>query len=67
MWIFGWKGQSGFSARSTAEAVTRGIDASGLTAVVTGPTIPIWVARSVSVTLIIGGLEWLGVIGVDCL
>ncbi|PKI54008.1 hypothetical protein CRG98_025619 [Punica granatum] len=39
MWIFGWKGQSGFSARSTAEAVTRGIDASGLTAVVTGASI----------------------------
>ncbi|KAK4748645.1 hypothetical protein SAY87_015231 [Trapa incisa] len=36
MWIFGWKGPSGFSARSTAEEVTQGIDASGLTAVVTG-------------------------------
>ncbi|XP_034215444.1 short-chain dehydrogenase TIC 32, chloroplastic-like isoform X2 [Prunus dulcis] len=36
MWIFGWKGQSGFSARSTAEEVTQGIDGTGLTAVVTG-------------------------------
>lgn len=36
MWIFGWKGPSGFSARSTAEEVTHGIDGTGLTAVVTG-------------------------------
>lgn len=36
MWIFGWKGPSGFSARSTAEEVTEGIDGSGLTAIVTG-------------------------------
>lgn len=36
MWIFGWKGQSGFSARSTAEEVTQGIDGTGLTAIVTG-------------------------------
>ncbi|KAL6280406.1 hypothetical protein ACE6H2_017287 [Prunus campanulata] len=36
MWIFGWKGQSGFSARSTAEEVTQGIDETGLTAIVTG-------------------------------
>ncbi|CAI0414524.1 unnamed protein product [Linum tenue] len=36
MWIFGWTGASGFSARSTAEQVTNGIDATGLTAVVTG-------------------------------
>ncbi|OWM72051.1 hypothetical protein CDL15_Pgr017934 [Punica granatum] len=36
MWIFGWKGPSGFSARSTAEEVTHGIDASGITAIVTG-------------------------------
>ncbi|KAF8033042.1 hypothetical protein BT93_D1815 [Corymbia citriodora subsp. variegata] len=36
MWIFGWKGPSGFSARSTAEEVTQGIDGTGLTAVVTG-------------------------------
>ncbi|CAI0417265.1 unnamed protein product [Linum tenue] len=38
MWILGWKGQSGFSARSTAEEVTEGIDAAGLTAIVTGAT-----------------------------
>ncbi|KAK1401900.1 NAD(P)-binding Rossmann-fold superfamily protein [Heracleum sosnowskyi] len=36
MWIFGCKGNSGFSARSTAEEVTQGIDGSGLTAIVTG-------------------------------
>ncbi|KAM5572435.1 short-chain dehydrogenase TIC 32, chloroplastic [Rosa sericea] len=36
MWIFGWKGPSGFSARSTAEDVTQGIDGTGLTALVTG-------------------------------
>ncbi|XP_030502164.2 short-chain dehydrogenase TIC 32, chloroplastic [Cannabis sativa] len=36
MWIFGVKGPSGFSARSTAEEVTRGIDGTGLTAIVTG-------------------------------
>ncbi|XP_012471805.2 short-chain dehydrogenase TIC 32, chloroplastic [Gossypium raimondii] len=36
MWIFGWKGPSGFSASSTAEEVTQGIDGSALTAIVTG-------------------------------
>ncbi|KAF5732374.1 short-chain dehydrogenase TIC 32 chloroplastic [Tripterygium wilfordii] len=36
MWFFGMKGPSGFSASSTAEEVTQGIDGSGLTAVVTG-------------------------------
>uniref|UniRef100_A0A175YHK6 Protein kinase domain-containing protein n=1 Tax=Daucus carota subsp. sativus TaxID=79200 RepID=A0A175YHK6_DAUCS len=36
MWIFGCKGNSGFSARSTAEEVTQGIDGAGLTAIVTG-------------------------------
>lgn len=36
MWIFGTKGASGFSARSTAEEVTEGIDGAGLTAIVTG-------------------------------
>ncbi|CAM8971433.1 unnamed protein product [Rhodiola kirilowii] len=36
MWIFGRKGSSGFSASSTAEQVTQGIDASDLTAIVTG-------------------------------
>ncbi|KAD5508349.1 hypothetical protein E3N88_16052 [Mikania micrantha] len=38
MWIFGRKGASGFSASSTAEEVTDGIDGSGLTAIVTGAT-----------------------------
>ncbi|KAL5981449.1 Short-chain dehydrogenase TIC 32, chloroplastic [Asimina triloba] len=36
MWIFSWKGESGFSACSTAEEVTNGIDGSGLVAIVTG-------------------------------
>ncbi|KAK3037200.1 hypothetical protein RJ639_030093 [Escallonia herrerae] len=36
MWLFSRKGASGFSASSTAEEVTRGIDGTGLTAVVTG-------------------------------
>ncbi|CAI0476193.1 unnamed protein product [Linum tenue] len=36
MWVFGWTGESGFSARSTAEQVTAGIDGTGLTAIVTG-------------------------------
>ncbi|XVF52922.1 hypothetical protein PTKIN_Ptkin05aG0057000 [Pterospermum kingtungense] len=35
-WIFGRNGPSGFSASSTAEEVTQGIDATGLTAIVTG-------------------------------
>ena len=37
MWLFRRKGPSGFSASSTAEEVTQGIDGSGLTAIVTGP------------------------------
>ncbi|KAA8522420.1 hypothetical protein F0562_013219 [Nyssa sinensis] len=36
MWIFGRKGPSGFSGSSTAEDVTKGIDGTGLTAIVTG-------------------------------
>lgn len=36
MWFLGWKGPSGFSASSTAEQVTQGIDGTGLTAIVTG-------------------------------
>ncbi|XP_065855906.1 short-chain dehydrogenase TIC 32, chloroplastic-like [Euphorbia lathyris] len=36
MWFVGWKGASGFSARSTAEQVTQGLDGSSLTAIVTG-------------------------------
>ncbi|XP_057776033.1 short-chain dehydrogenase TIC 32, chloroplastic-like isoform X2 [Salvia miltiorrhiza] len=38
MWLFGRRGQSGFSASSTAEEVTQGVDGSGLTAIVTGAT-----------------------------
>ncbi|XP_050225162.1 short-chain dehydrogenase TIC 32, chloroplastic-like [Mercurialis annua] len=37
-WLFNKKGPSKFSASSTAEEVTRGIDGSGLTAVITGTT-----------------------------
>ncbi|KAM1020815.1 hypothetical protein PS2_041696 [Malus domestica] len=36
MWCFRRKGPSGFSSSSTAEEVTEGIDATGLTAIVTG-------------------------------
>lgn len=36
MWPFSRKGPSGFSASSTAEEVTHGIDGTGLTAIVTG-------------------------------
>lgn len=36
MWFLSGKGTSGFSASSTAEDVTQGIDGSGLTAIVTG-------------------------------
>ncbi|KAJ7969917.1 short-chain dehydrogenase TIC 32, chloroplastic-like [Quillaja saponaria] len=36
MWFFSGKGPSGFSASSTAEAVTQGIDGTGLTAIITG-------------------------------
>lgn len=36
MWIFGRKGPSGFSANSTAEEVSHGIDGADLTAIVTG-------------------------------
>ncbi|XP_061353815.1 short-chain dehydrogenase TIC 32, chloroplastic-like isoform X2 [Gastrolobium bilobum] len=38
MWWFSRKGPSGFSASSTAEEVTQGIDGTGLTAIVTGAT-----------------------------
>lgn len=37
MWPFRRTGPSGFSSSSTAEDVTKGIDGSGLTAIVTGP------------------------------
>lgn len=36
MWILGLNGKSGFSARSTAEQVTKGVDGKGLVAIVTG-------------------------------
>lgn len=36
MWFLGWKGPSGFSASSTADQVTHGIDGTSLTAIVTG-------------------------------
>ncbi|XP_061348690.1 short-chain dehydrogenase TIC 32, chloroplastic isoform X1 [Gastrolobium bilobum] len=36
MWFIGWKGPSGFSASSTADQVTQGIDGTSLTAIVTG-------------------------------
>jgi len=36
MWFIGWKGPSGFSASSTAEQVTHGIDGTSLTAIITG-------------------------------
>lgn len=36
MWWLGRKGPSGFSASSTAEEVTQGIDATDFTAIVTG-------------------------------
>ncbi|CAJ1952822.1 unnamed protein product [Sphenostylis stenocarpa] len=38
MWWLGRTGPSGFSASSTAQEVTQGIDATGLTAIVTGAT-----------------------------
>jgi hypothetical protein len=36
MWFLGWKGESGFSASSTAEQVTHGIHGTSLTAIITG-------------------------------
>lgn len=36
MWFIGWKGPSGFSASSTAQQVTHGIDGTSLTAIITG-------------------------------
>uniref|UniRef100_A0A7N1A023 Short-chain dehydrogenase TIC 32, chloroplastic-like n=1 Tax=Kalanchoe fedtschenkoi TaxID=63787 RepID=A0A7N1A023_KALFE len=36
MWLFSRKDRSGFSSNSTAEEVTQGINAAGLTAIVTG-------------------------------
>jgi len=42
MWPFSRKGVSGFSWKSTAEEVTHGIDATGLTAIVTGMLLSYW-------------------------
>jgi hypothetical protein len=36
-WLLGRRGPSGFSWSSTADQVTQGISAAGLTAIVTGP------------------------------
>jgi hypothetical protein len=36
-WLLGRRGASGFSWSSTADQVTQGISAAGLTAIVTGP------------------------------
>ncbi|VVA36550.1 PREDICTED: short-chain dehydrogenase, partial [Prunus dulcis] len=44
--IFSKKGASGFSASSTAEEVTEGIDGTGLTAIVTGAASGIGVETS---------------------
>ncbi|KAL8112477.1 short-chain dehydrogenase TIC 32, chloroplastic-like [Apium graveolens] len=38
MWVFGIRGRSGFSSNNTAEDVTKGIDGTGLTAIITGST-----------------------------
>ncbi|KAJ0775229.1 putative very-long-chain 3-oxoacyl-CoA reductase [Helianthus annuus] len=35
-WLIAFKGKSGFSAKHTAEQVTKGVDGHGLTAIVTG-------------------------------
>ncbi|WCJ43044.1 NAD(P)-binding Rossmann-fold superfamily protein [Euphorbia peplus] len=64
MWIFGWKGPSGFSARSTAEQVTHGIDATGLTAIITGAssgigveTARVFALRGVHVVMAVRNVE----------
>ncbi|KAK1374829.1 short-chain dehydrogenase TIC 32, chloroplastic-like [Heracleum sosnowskyi] len=38
MWVFGIRGKSGFSSNNTAEDVTKDIDGTGLTAIITGST-----------------------------
>ncbi|GJR15513.1 short-chain dehydrogenase TIC 32, chloroplastic-like protein [Tanacetum coccineum] len=37
-WLIAFNGKSGYSAKNTAEDVTKGIDGHGLTAIITGPT-----------------------------
>ncbi|KAL2902535.1 Short-chain dehydrogenase TIC 32 chloroplastic [Bienertia sinuspersici] len=51
IWPFTRKGVSGFSAASTATQVTEGIDANGLTAVVTGATSGIGVETTRTLTM----------------
>ncbi|XP_062074345.1 short-chain dehydrogenase TIC 32, chloroplastic-like [Humulus lupulus] len=64
MWIFGFKGPSGFSSRSTAEEVTQGIDGTGLTAIVTGAssgigaeTTRVLALRGVHVTMAVRNMD----------
>ncbi|KAI4372601.1 hypothetical protein MLD38_010812 [Melastoma candidum] len=64
MWLFSRNGPSGFSARSTAEEVTRGIDGSGLSAIVTGSssgigaeTARVLALRGVHVTMAVRNVE----------
>ncbi|XP_031128349.1 short-chain dehydrogenase TIC 32, chloroplastic-like [Ipomoea triloba] len=64
MWIFGIKGESGFSASSTAEEVTEGIDGTDLIAIVTGAscgigaeTARVLALRGVHVILAVRNLE----------
>ncbi|KAH7839604.1 hypothetical protein Vadar_006214 [Vaccinium darrowii] len=63
MWVFGRKGPSGFSASSTAEEVTKGIDGTGLTAIVTGLVICLCVFQNNPDSLIVQateeGKDWL--------
>nr|URX65640.1 putative short-chain dehydrogenase [Euphorbia peplus] len=64
MWSFDRKGPSGFSARSTAEQVTHGIDATGLTAIITGAssgigveTARVFALRGVHVVMAVRNVE----------
>ncbi|WCJ26301.1 NAD(P)-binding Rossmann-fold superfamily protein [Euphorbia peplus] len=64
MWIFGWKGPSGYSARSTAEHVTYGIDGTSLTAIITGAssgigveTARVFALRGVHVVMAVRNVE----------
>lgn len=56
MWPFSRNGASGFSASSTAEEVTVGIDGSGLTAIVTGNFL---VCVCVCLSLFFNGFVWI--------